>query len=101
MILSSAEIFGRRARSTSALPSIMSIGASCGSATKPPKGIEPNEYCTPPIVFFQSGLPNQMPNFSMKSPRQRAAKKWPSSWTTINKLKRTTTSKRMKKTRRA
>ena len=47
MILSSAEILGRRARSTSALPSIMSMGASCGSATKPPNGIEPNEYCTP------------------------------------------------------
>ena len=44
MILSSAEILGRRARSTSALPSIKSIGASCGSATKPPNGIEPNEY---------------------------------------------------------
>ena len=29
------------------------------------EGIEPNEYCTPLIVFFQSGLPNQMPNFSM------------------------------------
>ena len=65
MILSSAEIGGSFARSTSALPSMMSIGASCGSATKPPKGSEPSEYCTPLIVFFQIGLPNQMPNFSM------------------------------------
>src|SRR5436190_16791287 len=65
MILSSAEIFGSLARSTSALPSIMSIGASCGNATNPPKGSEPREYCTPLIVFFQSGLPNQTPNFSM------------------------------------
>ncbi len=24
---------------------MISIGASCGSATKPPKGSEPNEYC--------------------------------------------------------
>ena len=53
------------ARSMSALPSMMSIGASCGSATNPPKGSEPSEYWTPLIVFFQSGLPNQMPNFSM------------------------------------
>ncbi len=54
---------------------MMSIGASCGSATNPPKGIEPNEYWTPLTVFFQSGLPNQTPNFSITSPRQRAARK--------------------------
>ena len=65
MILSSAEIFGNCARSISALPSMISIGASCGNATNPPKGSVPNEYCTPLIVFFQIGLPNQMPNFSM------------------------------------
>src|SRR6266480_5881892 len=65
IILSSAEIGGSCSRSTSALPSMMSIGASCGSATKPPNGSEPNEYSTPLIFFFQSGLPNQMPNFSM------------------------------------
>ena len=65
MILSSAEIFGSCARSMSALPSMISIGASCGKATNPPKGSEPSEYCTPLIVFFQIGLPNQTPNFSM------------------------------------
>jgi len=41
------------------------MGASCGSATKPPNGNEPSEYWTPLIVFFQIGLPNQTPNFSM------------------------------------
>ena len=92
IILSSAEILGSFARSRSALPSIMSIGASCGSATKPPKGSEPREYCTPLIVFFQSGLPNQTPNFSIYKPRQRAAKKCPSSCTTMSRLKSTTTS---------
>ena len=47
---------------------MISIGASCGSATKPPSGSEPNEYSTPLIVFFQSGLPNQTPNFSITKP---------------------------------
>src|SRR5438094_9795432 len=65
MILSSAQIFGNLARFTSALPSMMSIGASWGSATKPPNGSDPSEYWMPLIVFFQSGLPNQTPNFSM------------------------------------
>ena len=65
------------------------------------EGSEPNEYWTPLIVFFQSGFPNQTPNFSMTSPRQRAARKWPSSWTTMRRLKRTTTSRRMKMMRRA
>ena len=101
MILSSAEIFGSFARPRSALPSIMSIGASCGSFTKPPNGSEPNEYWTPLIVFFQIGFPNQTPKPSMNKPRQRAARKCPSSWTTMSKLKRRTTSRRMKMTRRA
>src|SRR5713101_4667413 len=64
IILSSADTGGSCSRSTSALPSMMSIGASCGSATNPPNGSEPNEYWTPLIFFFQSGLPNQTPNFS-------------------------------------
>ena len=65
MILSIAEIVGSFSRSTSALPSMISIGANCGSATKPPNGSEPREYCTPLTVFFQIGLPNQTPNFSI------------------------------------
>ena len=44
---------------------MMSIGANCGSATNPPNGSDPSEYCTPLIVFFQIGFPNQTPNFSM------------------------------------
>ena len=55
----------QRARSTSALPSITSIGASCGSFTNPPNGSEPSEYWTPLIVFFQIGFPNQTPKPSM------------------------------------
>src|SRR5205814_1377829 len=46
---------------------------------KPPNGSEPNEYWTPLIVFFQIGFPNQTPNPSMNNPRQRAARKCPSS----------------------
>ena len=65
MILSNAETGGSCARSRSAFPSMMSIGASCGRATNPPNGNVPNEYCTPLIFFFQIGFPNQMPNFSM------------------------------------
>ena len=78
MILSSGETAGSVARSLSVLPSAASIGAICGRATKPPNGIVPRLYCTPLMVFAHSGLPNQMPNFSMTSPRQRAARKWPS-----------------------
>ncbi len=53
MILSSAEIRRQlRAIHVSTVPSMMSIGASCGSATKPPKGSEPSEYCTPLIVLL-------------------------------------------------
>src|SRR4051794_40143471 len=65
IILSMAETGGSLDRSISALPSMMSIGASCGSATNPPNGSEPSEYWTPRIVFFQIGLPNQTPNFSI------------------------------------
>ena len=53
------------------------------------------------MVFFQIGFPNQTPNFSITSPRQRAARKWPISWTTMRRLKRTMTSRRMKMMRRA
>src|SRR5712672_376753 len=60
IILSIAEMGGSCARSTSALPSMMSMGASCGSATNPPKGSDPSEYWTPLIVFFQRGFPNQI-----------------------------------------
>ena len=75
MILSRAEILGNFARSACVSPSITSIGASCGSETNPPNGIVPSEYWTPFTVFFQIGLPNQMPNFSITKPRHRAARK--------------------------
>ena len=48
------------------------------------------------MFFFQSGLPNQMPNFSITSPRHFAARKCPSSWTMIIRLKITRTSRRMR-----
>ena len=75
IILSRAVTGGKAARSCRLPPSTASIGASWGSATNPPAGIDPRLYSTPPIVFFQIGLPNQMPNFSTTSPRQRAARK--------------------------
>src|SRR5947208_1918487 len=59
IILSSAEISGSFARSTSTLPSMMSIGASCGSATKPPHGIEPRlRNGTMAVHHFFDCLPN-------------------------------------------
>ena len=75
IILSNAVTGGNAARSCRLSPSTASIGANWGSATNPPAGIHPRLYSTPPIVFFQIGLPNQMPNFSTTSPRQRAARK--------------------------
>ena len=59
MILSSGVTAGSGARSLSP-PSIASIGAICGNATKPPAGIQPRPNCTPSISFFQIGLPNQI-----------------------------------------
>ena len=60
-------------------PSIASIGANCGKATKPPAGIQPKPYCTPLMVFDQIGLPNHTWNLSICKPRQRAARKCPNS----------------------
>src|ERR1044072_7889278 len=77
MILSSAEILGSFVRSMSALPSMMSIGASCGSATNPPNGSEPSEYWTPVIVFFQSRLAKPNPEFLDVEPAPRRGEKVP------------------------
>jgi hypothetical protein len=44
-------------------------------ATNPPAGMLPKRYSTPPTVFDQRGLPNQMANFSTFNPRHFAAKK--------------------------
>ena len=96
MILSSGVMGG------SGLPSLLppssaSIGAICGSATKPPAGIQPRPYCTPLTSFFQIGVPNQIWNRSIRKPRHLAARKWPSSWTKMMMLKivRTTAINRM------
>ena len=45
--------------------------------------------------FCQIGFPNQMPKPSMCSPRHFAARKWPSSWTMMSRLKMRTTSRMM------
>ena len=74
MILSKG-VTGFKSLGSSALPSMASIGAICGRETKPPAGIQPNPHCTPLMVFFQMGRPNQIWNLSTYRPRQRAAKK--------------------------
>src|SRR5438105_3710416 len=58
----------------------------------------PRTYSTPLISFFQSGLPNQIAKRSTFRPRQRAARKWPSSWTKISRLKSASTSRIIKMT---
>ena len=75
MILSRGRAGGRSDPFSSVFPSIASIGASCGMATNPPAGMLPRRYSTPPMVFDQSGLPNQIANFSTFNPRHLAAKK--------------------------
>ena len=61
-----------------------------------PAGIEPRAYSTPLILAFQIGLPNQIANRSILSPRQRAARKWPNSCTKMSRLKSTSTSRKIK-----
>ena len=86
MILSSGVIGGSGSRSRFP-PSIASIGAIWGRATKPPAGIQPRPYCTPLMVLLQIGFPNQIWKRSILSPRHFAAQKCPSSWTKIIRLK--------------
>src|ERR1043166_2830456 len=62
MILSQAEIGGSSLLGLSLFPSIVSIGAICGSETYPPAGIQPRTYSTPLISFFQIALPHQIEN---------------------------------------
>ena len=52
----------------------------------------PSAYSTPPIFFFQIGFPNQIAKRSILSPRQRAARKCPSSCTKMSRLNSNTTS---------
>ncbi len=79
MILSSGFTGGSVARSFSTLPFKGLHRSQLGNGDKAAAGIEPSRYSTPPMVLLQMGLPNQMANFSTTSPRQRAARKWPSS----------------------
>src|SRR5215468_7846069 len=58
--------------------------------------MDPRAYSTPLIFFFQMGLPNQIAKRSIFSPRQRAARKCPSSCTKMSRLKSTRTSKKIK-----
>src|SRR5437667_373437 len=51
----------------------------------------------PLISFCQIGLPNQTANRSIFSPRQRAARKCPNSWTKMSRLKSSSTSSRIRK----
>src|SRR5258706_13961247 len=53
----------------------------------------PRAYSTPLIFVFQIGFRNQMANRSIFNPRQRAARKWPSSWTKMSRLKSNSTSR--------
>jgi hypothetical protein len=77
----------------------MSIGASCGSATKPPKGSDPSEYWTPLIVFFQSGLPNQTAEFFYVKPPPAGRQKMPQLMHHDQQIEEMRTSSRMKTTR--
>src|SRR3569833_1381640 len=56
----------------------------------------PRAYSTPPIFFFQIGLPNQMANRSILRPRHLAARKCPSSCSKMSRLKSKSTSSRIK-----
>src|ERR1051326_2835102 len=58
--------------------------------------MQPRAYSTPLIFAFQIGLPNQMANRSTLRPRQRAARKCPSSCTKISRLNSNKTSIRIK-----
>ena len=87
MILSSGVMGGSEARGSWPAPSMASMGAICGRVTNPPAGIQPMPYWTPFHVRFQMGWPNQIWNLSTLSPRHRAARKCPHSWTRIMTLR--------------
>ena len=96
MIVSSAEI-GGVARAEFPLSLLTSMGASCGRATKPPAGMDPRLYSDSVDLLFPNRFAEPDAEFFKTSPRHRAARKCPSSWTMIIRLKKIRTSRQMKR----
>lgn len=92
MILSAHDALGSFSVSPPLPPSSAPMSASWGRATYPPNGRSEIMYSQPSLPFAEKSLgPKPIEKRSIFSPRMRAARKCPSSWTKIEPPKNSIT----------